>query len=407
MDNGRPLGTQGSDELFRLVVEAAPNALVLVDSAGAIVLVNRHAENLFGYARQDLVGRKVEELLPAQVREHHPRLRREFGRGPSARPMGQGRDLHGLTRDGREVPIEIGLTPFEAAGGPYVLASVIDISERKAAEQSLRALNQSLAAQVRETQRMLEQLTLAQDQLVQAEKLASLGGLVAGVAHEINTPVGVGVTAASHLGEEVRALRKAAQAGTLTRAGFERYLRDFEQGSDIILLNLQRAAELIRGFKQVAVDQASEQKRRVNLRSYIGEVLLSLTPQLKGTAHRLLLDCPGDIEIETIPGALSQILTNFVVNALSHAFEPGRAGTMRIGVRQVEGTTEISFSDDGHGIPREHLTRIFDPFFTTRRGQGGTGLGLHIVFNLVHRTLGGRITVASEPGHGATFTLTF
>lgn len=405
-DDGQPLAAPRPDDLFRLVVEAAPNAMVMVDGEGSITLVNPQAEKLFGYARGELVGRKIEMLVPVQHRGKHSGLRTGYLAGPSTRAMGRARDLYGLAKSGREFPIEIGLNPLATPEGTFVLAAIIDITERKRNEQALRALNASLAEQVQETQLALEQLKVAQGQLVQAEKFASLGSLVAGVAHEINTPVGVGVTAASHLQEEVRAMQHAASGNTLTRSRFNAYLEGFAQTSEIILLNLQRAVELIRSFKQVAVDQCSEQKRRVNVKEYIGEVLLSLNPKLKGTPHRLALECPPDIEIETIPGALSQILTNLVVNALTHAFTPDRAGTMRIGVLQIEGCTEITFSDDGRGIAPEHRARIFEPFFTTRRGMGGTGLGLHIVFNLVHQTLGGRITVASEPGHGTTFTLT-
>ena len=406
MDNGRLPGVQASDELFRLVVEAAPNAMLVVNGDGVVTLVNRQCEKLFGYRRDELVGNSVEMLMPQRIRARHPGMRAGYQASPSTRFMGVGRDLFGLTKDGREIPIEIGLNPLATPAGAFVLASIIDITERKRAEVAQRALNQSLEAQVQETQLAIERLKIAQNQLVQAEKLASLGSLVAGVAHEINTPVGVGVTAASHLQEEVRAMRKAAAANALTRTQFEAQLQGFAQSSDIILLNLQRAAELIRSFKRVAVDQSSDEKRRVNLKAYIEEVLLSLNPKLKGTGHRLSLDCPADIEIQTIPGALSQILTNLVVNTLTHAFDPGKAGHMRIGVLQVEGCTEITFSDDGCGIAPEHLPQIFDPFFTTRRGQGGSGLGLHIVFNLVHQTLGGTITAASMPGHGTTFTLT-
>jgi PAS domain S-box-containing protein len=387
-------------------VEAAPNAMLVVNGDGVVTLVNRQCEKLFGYRRDELVGNSVEMLMPQRIRARHPGMRAGYQASPSTRFMGVGRDLFGLTKDGREIPIEIGLNPLATPAGAFVLASIIDITERKRAEVAQRALNQSLEAQVQETQLAIEQLKIAQNQLVQAEKLASLGSLVAGVAHEINTPVGVGVTAASHLQEEVRAMRKAAAANALTRTQFEAHLQGFAQSSDIILLNLQRAAELIRSFKRVAVDQSSDEKRRVNLKAYIEEVLLSLNPKLKGTRHRLALDCPDDIEIETVPGALSQILTNLVVNALTHAFDSGKPGLMRIGALQVEGCTEITFSDDGCGIAPEHLSQIFDPFFTTRRGQGGTGLGLHIVFNLVHQTLGGTITAASMPGHGTTFTLT-
>ena len=402
-----PIGVRHSDELFRLVVEAAPNAIIMVDRAGRMALVNAQAERMFGYPRTALLGQKIEMLVPHRVRDRHPDLRDGYFEAPATRAMGVGRDLHGLTSAGREVPIEIGLNPIETGEGSFVLASIFDITERKRAEQSQRTLNLSLEAQVHKTQLALEQLKFAQAQLVQAEKLASLGGLVAGVAHEINTPVGVGVTAASHLHAEVEALRAAADSGSLTQAQFDHFLLGFEQGCSIILLNLQRAAELIRSFKRVAVDQTSDEPRHVNLKTYAEEVLLSLRPKLKGTPHDLVLECPGDIEIDTVPGALSQIFTNLVVNALVHAFEPDKPGTLRIRVLQMTGCTEITFSDDGRGIPPADLPRIFDPFFTTRRGQGGTGLGLHIVFNLVHQQLGGTITAASRVGHGTTFTLTF
>jgi len=396
-----------SDERFRQVVEAAPNAIIVVSNDGTVTLVNRQTEKLFGYAREELLGQKVELLLPARTRGSHPRLRQGFFSSPTTRSMGTGRDLYGMTKDGREVPIEIGLNPIETAEGAFVLASIIDITERKRGELELRELNQSLESQVEETRRALDQLKVAQNQLVQAEKLASLGGLVAGVAHEINTPVGVGVTAASHLQQEVRGLIRSVQENSLSKTRFEQSLRTFEQAGDIILLNLRRAAELINSFKRVAVDQSSDEKRQVNLKTYIEEVLLSLKPKLKTTKHRIELDCAEDLEVLTTPGALSQILTNLVVNSVTHAFAPEQQGLMTIAVRRDDDQLLLSFSDNGRGIPPEHLSRVFDPFFTTRRGQGGTGLGLHIVFNLVHQTLGGTIQVTSQPGGGTTFSIRF
>ena len=256
-----------------------------------------------------------------------------------------------------------------------------------------------------ETREAMVRLQDTQKHLVLAEKLAALGGLVAGVSHEINTPLGIGVTAASHLQNEVNVVLQVSAEGNLTKSQFERFLNNSKQAADMILRNLERAAELIRSFKRIAVDQATEERRTIELKAYFEETLLSLKPRLKGTPHRVVLDCPDALELDTIPGALSQILTNLVVNSMVHAFTPERAGVMNLQVSSAQGQVTLRFSDDGCGIAAEHLPQIFDPFFTTRRGQGGTGLGLNIVYNIVTQSLGGTIEVASTPGQGTVFTI--
>jgi PAS domain S-box-containing protein len=394
-------------ERMQQMVEGAPNAMILVDSQGLVVLANEQAEQLFGYPREELMGTTIDRLVPPGVRDRHPKLRADYAAAPTQRAMGHGRELFGQTRDGRQVPIEIGLSSLSTEQGSLVLASIIDITERKRTEAAMQRLNDSLQAQILETDRALQRLHETQGQLVQAEKMASLGNLVAGIAHEINTPVGIGVTAASHLRQEVKSMREAMTAGTLSKSMFEKFLSGFDQAGEILEANLFRAAELIRSFKQVAVDQTSEEKRRIRLKAYIEEVLVSLRPRLKNTPHQIQLECPEDLEILTSPGALAQILTNLVVNALVHAFEPQRSGLMRILVAKTETGVRLEFEDDGRGIAPENLSKIFDPFFTTRRGQGGTGLGLHIVFNLVSQTLGGTIVAESPSGKGARFTMTF
>jgi len=392
---------------FRLAVEAAPNAMIMVNQAGEVTLVNAQTEKLFGYGREELLGQKIDRLVPERARGRHPGLRGGYFHNPSTRSMGVGRDLYGLTKLGKEVPIEIGLNPIETEEGTFVLASIIDITERKRAETGMQALNKSLEAQVSETRATLARLQETQNQLVQAEKMASLGGLVAGVAHEINTPIGIGVTAASHLADEVRSLARASAEGRMTKALFQRSLDTLQQSSEIILTNLERGAALIQSFKRVAADQSSDERRWVNLKQYISEVLISLKPRLKQSAIQIELSCPDDLEVETVPGALSQILTNLVMNTLVHAFNAGVPGTIRIVVDRDQGRIRLVFSDDGCGIPPENLGRVFDPFFTTKRSQGGTGLGLHIVFNIVNQTLGGTIEVASEPGRGTSFVIRF
>lgn len=279
-------------------------------------------------------------------------------------------------------------------------------------QQARDALAQEVADKTRanaELERAMENLKAATEQLVQSEKLASLGGLVAGVAHEINTPVGVGVTAASTLLDETRKLEKAYEEGRMKRSDLEAYLQTAAESAEIILKNLHRAANLIQSFKQVAVDQSSEERREFELRSYIDEVLTSLRPRIKRTCHQIEVDCPDGLVVDSYPGALAQILTNLVTNSLVHAFPDRNDGHIRIRVRLDAGEQVVlDYADDGVGIPEQHLARIFDPFFTTRRGAGGSGLGLHIVYNLTHRVLGGRIeSVHSRPGEGFSIRIRF
>jgi signal transduction histidine kinase len=236
-----------------------------------------------------------------------------------------------------------------------------------------------------------------------SEKLAALGGLVAGVAHEINTPVGVALSATSTMAEKNRVLSELFTTGEMKRSDLTEYLESTREGVEMSLLNLNRASDLIRSFKMVAADQVSESRRSFNVREYVGQVLLSLRPKLKKTAHRVEVECDEDMVVESYPGAFSQILTNFIVNSLTHAYKEGQSGLIRIEIEKIEGALTLTYSDDGCGIAQEMQGRIFEPFFTTARAKGSTGLGLHIVFNIVTGTLGGTVTCCSAPGQGTTF----
>lgn len=286
--------------------------------------------------------------------------------------------------------------------------------DRRRAEEEVCILNEDLEDRVTqrtselakanaELQTALESLRQAQSQLVMSEKLAALGGLVAGVAHEINTPVGVALSATSTMSDKNRILRDLFAHGEMKRSDLTDYLESTREGVEMSLLNLHRASDLIRSFKMVAADQVSESRRSFNVREYIGQVLLSLRPKLKKTAHRVEVECDEELVIESYPGAFSQILTNFIVNSLTHAYDEGQAGLIRIEIVKTDGSLSLTYSDDGRGIAPELQDRIFEPFYTTARAKGSTGLGLHIVFNIVTRTLGGTITCCSAPGHGTTF----
>ncbi|AFL72129.1 ABC transporter substrate-binding protein [Thiocystis violascens] len=266
-------------------------------------------------------------------------------------------------------------------------------------------LEQRVAERTHDLRETLAQLERAQTDLVQSEKLAALGDLVAGIAHELNTPIGNAVMLASTLADQEFNFREQMAAG-LSRAALQRFVDAVRDNSEILLRSLQRAAELIGSFKQVAVDQASYQRRNFALEEVTREIALTLHPRLRHSPATLDVSVAPDLWLDSFPGPLGQVLMNLIQNALLHAFEGRAAGQIRIESRPAApGHVGIRISDDGCGIDPANLGRIFDPFFTTRLGQGGSGLGLHIVYNLVTGLLGGTITVQSVPGQGTAFDI--
>jgi len=281
------------------------------------------------------------------------------------------------------------------------------ISESRA-ELTMHKENLELLVKKRteELNKSLDDLKLAKDHLIQSEKMAALGNLVAGVAHEINTPIGIAVTAASHLENETIEFKNLFKTDMLTRNNFEDYIETALTGSTMILANMNRAARLIQSFKLVAVNQSTELMRRFNIREYIDEILLSLNPKIRKTNHKVTVDCADDIFIYSFPGAFSQILTNLIINSLQHGFKDINDGMILISISKNTKKIKIFYKDNGRGIHPENLNRIFEPFFTTSRADGNTGLGLHIVFNIVTRKLGGKILCRSQNLNGTEFELT-
>ena len=266
-------------------------------------------------------------------------------------------------------------------------------------------LEQLVQQRTAELSQALADLKATQNKLVESEKMSALGGLVAGVAHEINTPVGIGITAASLLAEKTTEFFEAYKSGQMKRSQLEKFLDTAMQSSSMVLSNLNRAADLIQSFKQVAVDQSNEEQRTFNLKQYLSEVLIPLRPKLRTTHHQVEIKGDEAITLHTYPGALSQIITNLVMNSLTHAYSPEDSGHLIFDFKQEGEELIFHFCDDGKGIPKENLNKIFDPFFTTKRGQGGTGLGLHIVYNLVTQKLNGTIECESQVNVGTKFII--
>ncbi|MBC1225025.1 AAA family ATPase [Nostoc sp. UCD121] len=267
-------------------------------------------------------------------------------------------------------------------------------------------LEQKVSDRTQQLSQALEELKTTQDQLVESKKMAALGSLVAGVAHEVNTPVGTSITLVSTLIDKTTALITTVEQGQLKRADLTNYLNIAKECGDIILINLNSAAELVQSFKQVAVDQTNLEQRTIRVKLYLEETLFSLAPNLRKTLHTVTITGDDTVTISTYPGALAQVVTNLVMNSLMHAYQPEEAGEMQFQVLQQADRVIIQYRDDGCGVPEEYHSRIFEPFFTTARHRGGTGLGLHIVYNLVTQKLRGRINVQSEVGKGTLFIVT-
>jgi signal transduction histidine kinase len=307
-----------------------------------------------------------------------------YDKRPILQLLGYGFDQPLCIAAGERIDVAAGKAlerPGEAIYEPVVIAFPTPGDYRLVDTQVLlRALSLMLAMQN-------DELRQARRRLIQSEKMALLGQLVAGVAHEINTPVGICLTAATHLQTLTREITGRYAAGKLTNSDLQHFLAVAGETAGLIFTNSNRAAELIQGFKQVAVDQTSQKRRSFNLGKTIRETLLSLKPQLRHSTHEIVVEGGDDIEVDSYPGSISQVLTNLVLNALNHAYDDGREnGRIVISARKNGAEVELSVADDGRGIPEADMKHIFEPFFSTRQGQGGSGLGLHIVYNLVTGT---------------------
>jgi signal transduction histidine kinase len=283
-----------------------------------------------------------------------------------------------------------------------VMARAIEVFRENAiakveAEEELRRSKQR-------TELAYMELRKTQDSLIEAEKLAALGGLVAGVAHEVNNPVGISLTVASSLARRCEMLADELERGELKRSRLTEFIKGNREAATQLVSNLQRAGELIQSFKQVAVDRSHIERRVFDLKELTEQVIASLRPGLNKSRVKLAFTCEPGITMDSYPGPYGQVVTNVVLNAVAHAYEPGQSGSIEIRAAAEDAKqVAIVFSDTGRGMAAEVRRRVFEPFFTTRRRQGGTGLGLHIVHNIVTGRLGGRISVASEPGQGTTF----
>ena len=366
-----------SREILTGVIDAIPALIDVKDRDGTVRLTNRFYRETYGPAEVPPPG------PPADRAAALDQLVVESGQGVPFHED-RGPDGDGAMRDWLTTKM-----PLTDEGGDvtHIVTVALDITARKRAEAELRD---------------------AQASLIQAEKLASLAQLVAGVAHEVNTPIGVTLTAISHLGEEVGRIRTLFEESRIRRSDFQEFLDVAWESTRMILSNVERATGLIQSFKQVASDQASGERRPFDLAAYVDEVLLSLRPRLRRTRVTVELDISTGLIVDGYPGAFAQVLSNLIINALVHAYDEGDTGRILLSAReQPDGWIEMHYADDGKGIPTDIRPRIFEPFFTTKRGMGASGLGLSICANIMTGTMRGSIALEDGGGSGTRFLLRF
>ncbi|MBE0484090.1 MAG: hypothetical protein IBX52_11380 [Bacterioplanes sp.] len=292
-----------------------------------------------------------------------------------------------------------------------------ELEQRILAQQALENINQELEQRVsertehlqstvNELNQTLNELHATQSKLIEAEKLSSLGGMVAGIAHEINTPLGLCITLHSFIQDHQKALKQQFEQGNIRKQDLAEFITMMDESLSILDKNLQRSAQLIKSFKQVSEDQTGEHNRDLVLHQYLTEILATLSPKLKKTDHQVIIECADDIRMYTNAGAISQVMTNLIMNSLLHGFEHKPQGTIRIRAEQHNDDVVVHYHDNGCGLSAEAQQKIFDPFYTTKRGYGGTGLGMHVVYTIVRQRLQGHIEIVPcEQGTAFKITL--
>jgi len=397
--NQRRVQQQATAAFLSTLVDSLPDIVVVKEAERlSYVRRNRAADDWAGVPHGSLLGKTAFDVYPEKVAARlHAIDRYVLDTGI---PVDTTEEISLLNADGiryvhiRKVPI------YDTRGKPaYLLGVLQDVTEREMADIDL-------AQHARELEVAIAVLGENREKLVNAEKMAALGSLVAGVAHELNTPIGNALIAATTLMDSTHAIAEKYVQG-LPRSALQNYLTDATEGALILERNLHRAADLINSFKQIALDQSSNETRRFLLSTVVAEVLVTLWPSIKKTPFKVYQSIPDDIELDSYPGPLEQVLINLINNAIIHGLDGRKKGRISITAsRQGSDHVCLIVEDDGKGISEEQRARVFEPFFTTRADEGGTGLGLSISHSIVTGSLGGDIELTSGAGAGTRFCIT-
>lgn len=396
------------------IIDNSASMICGLNNEGRVIFSNPISEIITGYSQGDLQSKNLWQLLfPGDAYQQVDRLFQAMQDG-----IADNIELQITRSDGsqRDILWNSFSNPGSNTEGETIIGFATDITIQNKAKRKIIDFNRELSLKVDErTQELnisnqelshaIEHLKDTQEQLIESEKMASLGSLVAGIAHEINTPIGISVTAATHFRDKTAIILSDYNNARMSQQQLEFYLEEGSNVAYLIYNNMRRATDLIASFKLISVDQTNDRIRRFNIKEYIQEIRLSLDTQINYRKISLAIDCPIDLEIESYPGDFSQIFTNLLSNSLKHAFKEEEEGTVSITGHLESEHLIFSYKDNGCGIPDKNIKRIFDPFFTTGQGRGGSGLGLHILYNIIKQKLGGSIECHSKEGQWTQFII--
>jgi PAS domain S-box-containing protein len=390
---------------LQLIYDTAPIGLAFLSPDCRYLQINQRLTEICGISVEDHLGRSVRECVPALAEAVEGIVRSIMDTGEPV----IGVEVAGQRADQTDERFWITYWhPLRSPSGEIIGVNVAaeEITERKRAEAALQASEREIRSARDTAEAALRNLQETQNFLIEAEKLAALGRLVAGVAHEINNPVGTCLTVASSLELRTAAFAEEVAQGNIKRSHLNEFLETSREASSQMVANLNHAAALIQSFKQVATDRNYANQRTFDLGDLTEQIAVSLRPGLGKQNLILNVECQPNLTMNSYPGPYGQVLTNLFLNSVAHAFPDGKGGIIDIKVRASGNDhVEVVFSDNGCGMSLGVRRQAFDPFFTTRRDHGGIGLGLHIVFSIVTNCLGGRLTLDSEPGAGTTIQL--
>jgi PAS domain S-box-containing protein len=401
------------------VYQNLPIAVFAIDSSHKVTFWNPGMRRITGVNAEDVVGTThswkgvypearpcladalVDGATPQELQRLYPNALQPHAVVPGAL---EGEDYFAALDNGNGMWIRFCAAPLIDTNGIVhgAIETLIDVTQLKRAQENLVQLNSDLEARAA---RRTHELELAMAQLLESEKMAALGSLVAGVAHELNTPIGNVLAVASTLQDDVQNFNSKLLGGQARRSDVEHSTQRLQEAATLIERNAVRAAKLINDFKEVAVDQSSTRRRRFDLRAVIDEVLATSRPMLKGSTHTVQVHVPDAITLDSFPGPLEQVLTNLLHNSILHGFEGRDCGQIQVRATCDANEVVLTYEDNGCGIPEANLAHIFEPFYTTKLGQGGSGLGLYIVYNLVTHVLGGTLSAQTLAAQGTRFVL--